>query len=82
MCIRDRYYAVFGQYILTPDVYEVLGKHIRENHLVRGEIQLTDALEEVRRTKGMVGCRIQGKSYDVGLPEMYIDTLQNYKKKP
>lgn len=79
---EDKYYAVFGQYILTPDVYEVLGKHIRENHLVRGEIQLTDALEEVRRTKGMVGCRIQGKSYDVGLPEMYIDTLQNYKKKP
>lgn len=79
---EEKYYAVFGQYILTPDVYEVLGKHIRENHLVRGEIQLTDALEEVRKIKGMIGCRVKGRSYDVGLPEMYIDTLQKYKSKP
>lgn len=78
--IDNKYYAVFGQYILTKEVYDVLEKNIRENNLSRGEIQLTDALEEVRSTIGMMGCRIRGKSYDVGLPEMYIETISNYGK--
>ena len=46
----SKYFAVFGQYILTEDVYKVLEKNIRENNESRGEIQLTDALEEVRAT--------------------------------
>ncbi len=74
----DKYFAVFGQYILTEDVYKVLEKNIRENKLNRGEIQLTDALEEVRATSGMMGCRIKGKSYDVGLPQMYIQTVGEF----
>lgn len=76
---NESYYAVFGQYILTDAVYKVLEKNIRENKTSRGEIQLTDALEEVRSTVGMMGCRVKGKSFDVGLPQMYIDTLQQYK---
>ena len=74
----SRYFAVFGQYILTEDVYKVLEKNIRENRLNRGEIQLTDALEEVRAASGMMGCRIKGKSYDVGLPQMYIETVREF----
>lgn len=77
---EEKYYAVFGQYILTKDVYDVLEKNIREERYSRGEIQLTDALEEVRRTSGMMGCRIQGTSYDVGLPQMYIDTIGKFGK--
>ena len=75
---EEKYYAVFGQYILTKEVYDVLEKNIREENYSRGEIQLTDALEEVRKNSGMMGCRIQGKSYDVGLPEMYIDTISRF----
>ena len=74
----SRYFAVFGQYILTEEVYKVLEKNIRENRLNRGEIQLTDALEEVRAASGMMGCRIKGKSYDVGLPQMYIETVREF----
>lgn len=77
----SRYFAVFGQYILTEEVYEVLEKNIMENKLNRGEIQLTDALEQVRAASGMMGCRIKGKSYDVGLPQMYIETIGGYGKK-
>lgn len=76
----EKYYAVFGQYILTEAVYKVLEKNIKENKTSRGEIQLTDALEEVRSTEGMLGYRVKGKSYDVGLPQMYIDTLSKFGK--
>lgn len=77
---EEKYYAVFGQYILTKEVYDVLEKNIQEENYSRGEIQLTDALEEVRKHSGMMGCRIQGTSYDVGLPEMYIDTIGRFGK--
>lgn len=74
----SRYFAVFGQYILTEDVYKVLEDNIRNNKLSRGEIQLTDALEQVRAESGMMGCRIKGRSYDVGLPQMYVDTVGRF----
>lgn len=75
---ENKFYAVFGQYILTESVYRVLEKNIRENRLSHGEIQLTDALEEVCAASGMMGCRIKGRSYDVGLPQMYVDTVGKF----
>lgn len=77
---KDHYYAVFGQYILTKEVFEVLEKDIEENHLVGGEIQLTPALDRVRERIGMIGLLMQGKSYDLGLPEKYRETLANFGK--
>ena len=59
----------------------MLEKNIRLGIESRGEIQLTDALEEVRASSGMMGCRIKGKSYDVGLPQMYIETVSEFGKK-
>ncbi len=77
---EEKYYCVFGQYILTKEVFDVLGENIRENKLSRDEIQLTDALETVRERFGMVAFAPNGKSYDVGLPEVYRDTLNAYGK--
>jgi len=74
----DKYFAVFGQYVLTPEVFEVLEKNISENRTSRGEIQLTDALEEVRQSSGMMGYVVNGEAYDIGLPEMYRETLYRF----
>jgi UTP-glucose-1-phosphate uridylyltransferase len=38
------YYSVFGQYILTPEVFEVLEKNIQEEESESGEIGMTEAL--------------------------------------
>ena len=78
--IPENYYAVFGQYVLTKEVFEVLGKNIKDNKCQNGEIQLTDALEQTRRRIGMVGYLVDGISYDVGLPEMYVQTVCEYYK--
>lgn len=75
-----QYYAVFGQYILTKEVFEVLENDIRENRTVGGEIQLTSALDKVRERIGMMGLLMDGKSYDIGLPEKYRQTLTEFGK--
>ena len=77
----ENYYAVFGQYILTKEVFETLEFNIAENKLQDGEIQLTDALEQTRKRIGMTGYVVDGTSYDVGLPRMYVQTMETYYKK-
>ena len=74
----ENYYAVFGQYILTSEVFDNLEKNIKNNLLENNEIQLTTALEQTRASSGMIGLLIDGKSYDVGLPEAYVKTLSEY----
>ncbi len=77
---KENYYAVFGQYVLTKEIFSVLKRNI-ENNLENGEIQLTDALEEVRGSIGTIGYVVSGKSYDVGLPDKYYETFINFKNK-
>ena len=68
---EKEYYSVFGQYILTPEVYEQLAVDISNadaegNHTK--EIELTSALEAVRQKSGMMGVRLAGTMYDMGNP--------------
>lgn len=78
---KDQYYAVFGQYILTKEVFEVLEDDIANNRTSAGEIQLTTALDRVRQRIGMAGLLMNGKSYDIGLPQKYQETLQAFGRK-
>lgn len=77
---RENYYAVFGQYILTKEVFEALEENINSNLLEDDEIQLTSALETVRSRTGMIGFAVSGKSFDIGLPEKYLETMMIYGK--
>jgi UTP-glucose-1-phosphate uridylyltransferase len=66
------YYSVFGQYILTPEVFsqlheDIMQKEIDGDHV--SEIELTSALEAVRQRSGMMGVRLDGRMYDMGNPE-------------
>ena len=75
---NKEYFAVFGQYILTGEVYEALEENIRADRRSGGEIQLTDALDMVRERTGLAGYRVNGRSYDLGLPESYRETLSAF----
>ena len=80
---RHHYYSVFGQYILTPEVFEQLGKNIRqadEEHDMQREIELTTALEQVRQQSGMIGVRLKGEMFDMGNPTALSRTIMNYSK--
>lgn len=74
----NKYYCAYGQYILTPDVFEALEYNIDNNITTKGEIQLTDALDAVRESKGIMGFVFNGKVYDVGTPDMYRETIANF----
>ncbi|MGJ3223616.1 UTP--glucose-1-phosphate uridylyltransferase GalU [Geobacillus thermoleovorans] len=55
--------AIIGRYILDPMIFEILEN---TNLGVNGEIQLTDALQELALQKKVYSYQFDGKLYDVG----------------
>ena len=78
---KKEYYSVFGQYILTPEVFEQLDADIRradaDGDKTR-EIELTAALEAVRQKSGMIGVRLNGAMYDMGNPNALRHCMTEY----
>lgn len=55
--------AIIGRYVLTPDVFTIL-ENIQPGY--GGEIQLTDALQELAKTRGLLAVKIEGQRFDAG----------------
>lgn len=79
---EKKYYATFGQYILTKDVFEELETSIKLGKKEGGEYQLTSALETVREKVGMDAFVPDGDCFDIGLPETYYKAFTEYCKSP
>jgi len=77
---EGEYLTVFGQYIIKPQIFEYLEEHIKNNVRERGEFQLTSALDRLRREDGFMGLIVQGRRYDIGLPDYYLETLRTYRE--
>jgi UTP-glucose-1-phosphate uridylyltransferase/mevalonate kinase len=76
---EDEYLTVFGQYIIKPQLFTILKEHIDNNVRERGEFQLTSALERIRQEDGFMGLVIDGKRFDIGLPDYYLETLKTFR---
>jgi UTP-glucose-1-phosphate uridylyltransferase/mevalonate kinase len=77
---EGEYLTVFGQYIIKPQLFDYLEEHIKNNVRERGEFQLTSALDQLRQEDGFLGLMIDGKRYDIGLPDFYLETLMSYRR--
>ncbi len=55
--------SITGRYILQPEIFDLLAKGKKG---AGGEIQLTDAMEELMTTQNFTGVRFDGKRYDCG----------------
>jgi UTP-glucose-1-phosphate uridylyltransferase/mevalonate kinase len=76
---KDEYLTVFGLYIIKPRLFEFLDEHIHNNVRERGEFQLTSALDRIRQEEGFYGLLMNGKRFDIGLPDYYLAALQAYR---
>jgi UTP--glucose-1-phosphate uridylyltransferase len=57
--------AIIGRYVLTPDIFPALQETAKENDRT-GEIQLTNGLRRLLKTRPIFGCRIDGVRHDTG----------------
>ena len=63
--------AIMGRYILTPEIFEFLEK---QELGAGGEIQLTDAIEQLNKIQAVYAYHFEGKRYDVGEKLGFIKT--------
>lgn len=77
----DSFLCVYGQYILTPELFKILADQISRGVKQKGEFQLTTALDELRATSGMLGFLVNGAHYDTGQPGEYLESLKDYYAK-
>ncbi len=75
---EGEYLTVFGQYVIKPKLFEFLEENIRNNVRERGEFQLTSALDRLRQEDGFLGLVMDGRRYDIGLPQYYLETLRTF----
>jgi len=63
--------VIAGRYLLTPDVFEHIEQTIPSGD---GEIQLTEALKSLARSRPVYGLKLEGKRCDIGNKEGFIRT--------
>ncbi|MBS8266161.1 UTP--glucose-1-phosphate uridylyltransferase [Mesobacillus boroniphilus] len=56
-------YAIMGRYVLRPEIFDVLSKLPAGRG---GEIQLTDAINELNKRQAVLAYNFEGKRYDIG----------------
>jgi UTP--glucose-1-phosphate uridylyltransferase len=57
--------AIIGRYILTPDIFPALEETAKEKDRT-GEIQLTNGLRRLLKSRPIYGCKIDGVRHDTG----------------
>lgn len=77
---EGEYCTVFGQYVLSAQIFSYLEEHIVNNIREKGEFQLTSCLDKLRREDGFMGYMVQGRRFDIGIPQAYLESLQEFAK--
>ncbi|MFB2770087.1 sugar phosphate nucleotidyltransferase [Pelatocladus sp. BLCC-F211] len=78
---ENEFLSIFGLYALTPTIFDFLEENINNKFRERGEFQLTTCLEQLRQKEGMTGYIVQGKSFDIGMPDVYLQTLIDFRNR-
>lgn len=77
---EKKFMSVFGQYIITPEVFAQLHQDIQNADDPNKEIELTSALDKVREQYGMMGVQLQGKMYDMGNYNAFLKCVSEYSR--
>lgn len=67
--------AIMGRYVLTPEIFEFLSQ---QQVGAGGEIQLTDAIQQLNEKQSVFGYHFEGSRYDVGEKLGFILTTLDF----
>jgi len=69
--------AIIGRYILTPDIFSILKKMKLSN---KGELQITDALDQQAKKHKVIAYKFNGKRFDCGDIKGYVQATNFFAK--
>ncbi|OCS87058.1 UTP--glucose-1-phosphate uridylyltransferase GalU [Caryophanon latum] len=68
-------FAIIGRYVLTPEIFRFLDEKKKGKG---GEIQLTDAIEQLNTIQRVFAYKFEGRRYDVGEQLGFIETTLDF----
>jgi len=75
------YLCLFGQYLLFPAIFDFIKFHIDKNIRENGEIQLTNALELMRKESGgLYAYETEDERYDIGKPHGFVKAVAAFSR--
>ncbi len=78
---EDEFLSIFGLYALTPTIFDCLENDINNNVRMKGEFQLTTCLDVLRQRENMTGYLVEGKFFDIGVPDAYLQSLIDFRNR-
>ncbi len=75
---EGEYLGLFGQYVLDPAILNLLSDAANSHRKGGDELQLTPYLDRLRIQEGFLACRVRGRSFDIGVPESYRETIWEF----
>jgi UTP--glucose-1-phosphate uridylyltransferase len=78
---EDEFLSIFGLYALTPTIFDCLEDDINNNVRMKGEFQLTTCLDVLRQREKMTGYVVEGKFFDIGIPDAYLQSLIDFRNR-
>jgi len=69
--------AIIGRYILTPNIFDIIKGTKPSNG---GEIQITDALNQLSKDNKVLAYKFKGKRFDCGSVKGYIAAINHFAK--
>jgi len=76
----DEFLTVFGLYVLSHRVFDILNEDLEHNVRINGQFQFTPALDRLRKEEGLLGCVISGQRFDIRDPESYMQAMITFPK--
>ena len=77
----DEFLGWFGMHVLSPGIYDVLGRMIRDGVRDGGEFQLTRAQELQRQQDGYLAVEMTtARRFDFGIPDDYLASLAAFRR--
>ncbi len=75
------YLCLFGQYLLLPAIFDFIQFHIDRNLRENGEIQLTNALELMRKEGGgLYAYETEDERFDIGKPQGFVRAVAAFAR--
>jgi UTP--glucose-1-phosphate uridylyltransferase len=75
------YLCLFGQYLLFPAIFDFIKFHIDKNSRENGEIQLTNALELMRKEGGgLYAYETEDERCDIGKPQGFVRAVAAFSR--
>jgi UTP-glucose-1-phosphate uridylyltransferase len=72
--------TMFGQYVLDAKIFTYLQEHVDNNVRQQGLFNLSNALDRLRKAKGLIGVCLDGDRFNISTPQTFKQATNEFSE--